>query len=60
MTMLSFHRHTEKNENWLILLSHCRYFDRTFLDTFVEQSSINHIRFIQIPHFDLLLWQLKG
>ena len=32
-----------KNENWHLLLIHCRYFDESFLEMFVEWSSTKHI-----------------
>ena len=31
-----------KNENWYLLLSHCRYFDRNFTEMFLEWSSTKH------------------
>ena len=32
-----------KRENWDLLLSHCRYFDKSFAAMFVEWSSAKHI-----------------
>ena len=31
-----------KNENWHLLLFHCRYFDKSFLEMFVEWSSTKY------------------
>ena len=32
-----------KSENWDLLLSHCKYFDKSFTEMFVEWSSAKHI-----------------
>ena len=37
-----------KNENWHLLLSHCRFFDKTFTEMFLEWSSTNHMNFVQL------------
>ena len=31
-----------KHENWHLLLSHCRYFDKSFTEMFLEWSSTKH------------------
>ena len=51
-----------KSENWHLLLSHCRYFDSIFFFfLFLLSSPPSSVkRSVQIPHFDLLPWQLKG
>ena len=44
-----------KIEKWLLLLllpSNCRYFDKTFIETFPEKSCISHIF---LAHFSFLL-----
>ena len=33
---------------------------QVFLEMFIEESSTKHNNFVQIPHFDLLPWQLKN
>ena len=48
-----------KNENWNLLLSHCRYFDRNFTELFLEWSSTSYMNFVQISEFDWLPWQPK-
>ena len=61
MATLNFHRLIMgKNENWHLLQFHCRYFDESFLEMFVELSSTKHILFAQTSQFDWLLWQPKG
>ena len=35
-----------KNENWHLLLSHCRYFDKSFTEMFLEWSSAKHTIFV--------------
>ena len=32
-----------KNENWHLLLSHCRYFDESCTEMFPEWSSAKHL-----------------
>ena len=50
-----------KNENWHLLLFHCRYLDESFLEMFAEWSSTKQIPFVQIsPQFGWLSWQPKG
>ena len=39
--------YNEKNENWHLLLSHCRYFDKTFIEMFLERSSTKHSFLLQ-------------
>ena len=46
-----------KSENGHLLLSHCRYFDKSFTEMFLEYSFTN---FVQIGEFDWLPWQPKG
>ena len=61
MATLNFHRPINgKNENWHLLLFHCRYFDERFLEMFVEWSSTKHTHFVQTFQFDWLSWQPKG
>ena len=61
MVTLNFHRFiNRKNENWHLLLVHCRYFDESFLEMFDEWSSTKHILFVQTSQFDWLLWQPKA
>ena len=43
-----------------ILLSHCRYFDKTFTEMFLEWSSTKHNIFVLTSKFDWLPWQQKG
>ena len=31
-----------KNKNWHLLLSHCRYFDKSFTEMYLEWSSTKH------------------
>ena len=49
-----------KNENRHLLLSHCRYFGKSFTEMFLKQSSTKHIIFVDTSHFDWLSWQPKG
>ena len=51
--------YNEKSESRSLLLSHCRYFDRTFFINVCWVASTKHKEVVQIPHFDLLPWQLK-
>ena len=37
--------YNKKSENWYLLLSHCRYFDKSFAQIF-ELSSTKYIHFI--------------
>ena len=37
-----------KHENWHLLLSHCRYFDKSFTEMFLEWSSTKHTFFVVI------------
>ena len=46
-----------KTENWDLLLSHCRYFDKGFTEMFVEWFSSKHIMLVQTLQFDWLPWQ---
>ena len=48
-----------KNENWDLLLSHCRYFHKSFAEMFVEWSSTKYIILDQTSQFDWLPWQPK-
>ena len=48
-----------KRENWDLLLSHCRYFDKSSAEMFVEWSSAKYIILDQICQFDWLPWQPK-
>ena len=48
-----------KSENWDLLLSHCKYFDKSFTEMFVEWLSTKHIILDQTSQFDLLPWQPK-
>ena len=48
-----------KSENWPLLLSHCRYFEKNFTEVFLELSSAKHIIFVKISEFDWLPWQQK-
>ena len=48
-----------KSENWDLLLSHCRYFDKSFAEMFVEWSSTKQIILDQTSQFDWLPWQPK-
>ena len=43
----------------MIVTSYGRYFDRMFLELFVEQSSTKHKNFMQITHFDNCNWKAK-
>ena len=38
-----------RNENWHLLLFHCRHFDYSFLEMFDEWSSAKHILFLSKP-----------
>ena len=49
----------EKSENWLLLLFHCRYFDKSSSEMSIEGSSTEHITFVPTCLFDWLSWQLK-
>ena len=49
-----------KSENSDLLLSHCRCFDKSFTEMFVEWSSIKRIMLVQTSQFDWLPWQPKG
>ena len=46
---LTFNR---ENENWRLLLSHCRYFDKSFTEMFLKKSSTKRIIFVQTSEFD--------
>ena len=48
-----------KNENWYLLLSHCRYVDKSFTEIFREKSSAKFINCVRIAEFDWLPWQRK-
>ena len=46
MVTLNFHGLINgKNENWHLLLFHCKHFDYSFLEMFDEWSSTKHILF---------------
>ena len=45
-----------KSENWPLLLSHCRYFDKSFSEIFIEWSSTKHV----LSVLPLNLIELKG
>ena len=56
--------YNEKGESGSLLLSHCRYFDRTFFINVCcvvhhSWSSTKCKEIVQMPHFDWLPWQLK-
>ena len=36
----------KKKENWHLLLSHCRYFDKSFTEMFLEWSSTKRTFFV--------------
>ena len=48
-----------KSENWHLLLFHCRYFDKSFSEMFIEWSSTKHTILVLTSQFDWLSWQLK-
>ena len=48
-----------KSENWHLLLSHCRYFDKSFAEMFAEWSSTKHIILDQTSQFEWLPRQRK-
>ena len=48
-----------KSENLHLLLSHCRYFDKSFSKMFVEWCSTKHLLFDQTSQFDWLSRQPK-
>ena len=48
-----------KSESWDLLLSHSKYFDKSFTEMFVEWSSTKHIILDQTCQFDWLPWQPK-
>ena len=61
MLLLCFHCYSNlkfpltyngKSENWPLLLSHCRYFDKSFTEIFHEFSSAELIIFVQTAEFD--------
>ena len=52
--------YTGKSESWDLLLSHCRCFDKSFTEMFVEWSSVKHIMLVQSLQFDWLPWQPKA
>ena len=54
---VSIDLHSGKNENWHLFLSHCRYFDKSFSEMFVEWASTKHILFVQTSQFNWLSWQ---
>ena len=43
--------YNRKNDNWDLLLSHCRYFDKIFTEMFVEWSATKHIILVQTSQF---------
>ena len=45
------------SESRPLFLSHCRYFDKSFSEMFLELSSTKDMNFVQ---FDWLPWKLKG
>ena len=49
-----------KSENWHLLPFHCRYFDKSYSEMFIEWSSTKHIIWDLTSQFDWLSWQLKG
>ena len=42
-----------------LLLSHCRYFDRSLTEMCLELSCTLQTNFVQTTEFDSLSWQLK-
>ena len=49
-----------KSENWPLLLSQCRYLDKSFTEMFLVQISNKHIILVQTSQFDWLSCQAKG
>ena len=49
-----------KSEGRHLLLSYCRYFDKSFTEMFLDYSSIKYMNFVQTAVFDWFLWQPKG
>ena len=49
-----------KSENWHLLPFHCRDFDKTFSEMFVEWSPTKHLLFDQTAQFDWLSRKPKG
>ena len=49
-----------KSENSLLLLSHCRYFDKAYTEMILDKSSAKHIIFFQTSEIDWLPWQQEG
>ena len=48
-------------EKWkLRFIAHCRYFDKSFTEMFVELSSMKHNILVETSQFDWLPWQRKG
>ena len=43
-----------KSENMPLLLSHCRYFDKSFTEMFLRVVFTKHIIFVQSSEFDWL------
>ena len=48
-----------KNENWHLLLSHCRYFDKSFAEMFLEKSSTKPINCVHTAEFILVAMATK-
>ena len=46
-----------KVETGIYLLSHCRYFDKSCTEMFLEESATNHMNVVQTAEFDWLPWQ---
>ena len=49
-----------KSKNWYLLLSHCRYFDKSFAEMVVECFSTRLAILVQTTQFDWLPRQPKG
>ena len=41
----------------ILLACYCKYFDKSFIETFLELSSTIHMSFVQVTDFDWLPWQ---
>ena len=43
-----------KSESRPLLLSHCRYFDKSYTERLLQLSSIKHMNFVETSEFDWL------
>ena len=52
--------YNEKSGNWHLFLCYCRYFEKSFIEMFLELSFTSHMNFVKNADFDWLPCQHKG